>query len=232
MGESGRFTPLSAKRANPTARRGRKATGPTGSVEPPNERENTVSITRTRVTAVMAVAAATLAIGASPALADNTVTQDVTPGARTASVAVLGLTAAPHQHTGRNSTGTMHLDVDDSTGSNAGWNVTIETSDFVWSAGGGGASSGTDIPAANFTLASADVAVHTAGQAVDVTGGPKVPGASPVGALNSARKTVQANTTFGNGTYTQNLDVSLAIPADSAAGTYTGTLTTTITAAP
>jgi len=55
---------------------------------------------------------------------------------------------------------------------------------------------------------------------------------SPAGALDTARKVVQANATYGEGTYDQALGVSLTIPAESRAGTYTGTLTTTVTAAP
>jgi hypothetical protein len=187
---------------------------------------------RLRLAAVAAAAVAVLAIGASPALASDTVTQNVSPGSRTASVANLALTNVSYAHSAQDSAGTMTLSADDSTGSNAGWNVTIQTSAFAWSAGTGGASSGTDIPAANFSLTSAAAPVSTAGQAVDVTGGPKVPSVSPVGTLDSARKTVQADLTFGNGTYTQDLGVNLNVPADSAAGTYTGTLTTTIAAAP
>ncbi len=59
-----------------------------------------------------------------------------------------------------------------------------------------------------------------------------MPTISPVGTLDTARKTVQALVLYGNGTYSQALGVSLKIPAQSAAGTYTGTLTTSITAAP
>jgi hypothetical protein len=169
---------------------------------------------------------------AAPVGAKDTVTQNVTPGTRTASVADLSFPDIAYSHIGQSPTGTMTLTADDSTGSNAGWNVTIQSSDFVWSAGTGGASSGTDIPAANFLLISAATPVSTAGQAVDDTGGPLVPTTSPAGTLDTARKTVQANATFGKGTYTQALDVSLTIPGDSAAGTYTGTLTTTISAAP
>jgi hypothetical protein len=126
----------------------------------------------------------------------------------------------------------MTLTADDSSGSNAGWNVTIQSSAFLWTAGSGGASTGTDIPAANFALTSAAVPTMTAGQAVNVTAtfGPEV-GAS-TGTLDAARKVIQTGPTYGNGTYTQALGVALLIPAHSAAGTYTGTLTTTITAAP
>lgn len=189
-------------------------------------------ISKAKVLGLVGAAALSLAV-ALPALAiDNTVTTNVTPGTRTASIADLGLGSVAYSHTTGTKTGTMTLTADDSTGSNAGWNVTIQSSAFVWSAGTGGAASGTNIPAANFSLTSAAAPVSTAGQAVDVTAGPKVPATSPVGTLDSARKVVQADIAFGNGTYTQALGVSLSIPAQSAAGTYTGTLTTTIAAAP
>jgi hypothetical protein len=188
--------------------------------------------TRLRLAAVAAATFSVLAIGASPALADDTVTQSVAAGSRTASVANLNLGGVSASHADQESAGTMVLTADDSTGSNAGWNVTVQTTNFVWSPGSGGASSGADIPAGNFSITSAAAPVSTDGQAVDATGGPKVPASSPVGTLDSPRKTVQAEAAFGNGTYTQDLGVNLTVPADSAAGTYTGTLTTTISAAP
>jgi hypothetical protein len=186
-----------------------------------------------RILATSAIAGA-LALGvAVPAFATaTTVTQGVTAGSRTASVSSPALADINYAHTAQNNPGSMVLTADDSTGSNAGWNVTMQSSAFVWSAGSGGALSGADIPAVNFSLTSAAALTATAGQAVDPTDGPKVPTTSPVGTLDQTRKTAQANAAFGNGTYTQDLGVSLTIPADSAAGTYTGTLTTTISAAP
>ena len=181
---------------------------------------------RRSLSIVLAVAA-TMAL-ALPVAAADSVTQAVTAGERSASVADLALGSVAYSHSAQTQTGTMTLTADDSTGSNAGWNVTVLTSSFAFSGGTGG----TAIPAANFSLTSAAAPVMTAGQAIDVTAGPKVPTTSPVGTLDSARKTVQANASFGNGTYTQALGVSLSIPAQSAAGTYTGTLTTSITAAP
>lgn len=185
-----------------------------------------------RLGLAIGLTAALAAAIAAPAGATNSVTQSVTPGTRSASVADLALPALSYSNNSQTATGSMTLTADDSTGSNAGWNVTVLSSAFVWTAGSGGASSGTNIPATDFSLASAATPVATAGQAVSTTGGPMVPTISPVGTLDTARKTVQANTTFGNGTYTQALGVSLTIPAMSAAGTYTGTLTTTIAAAP
>ena len=180
-----------------------------------------------RAMGIVLAVAATMAL-AMPVAAADSVTQAVTAGTRTASVADLTLGNVAYSHSAQTQTGTMTLTADDSTGSNAGWNVTILSSSFAFTDGTGG----TAIPAANFSLTVADAPAMTAGQAIDVTAGPKVPEISPVGTLDSARKTVQADATFGNGTYTQDLDVSLDIPAQSAAGTYTGTLTTTIGSAP
>ena len=177
------------------------------------------------VGAVAVATTAAVTLGASPALAENAVTQAVTAGSRTASVADLALTGKAYSHAAQTSAGTMTLTADDSSGTDAGWNVTILTSAFV-------GSTGQNIAATNFSLSSAAAPTATAGQAVDATGGPKVPTISPVGTLDAARKTVDANVGFGKGSYTQALGVSLAIPAQTLAGTYTGTLTTTIAAAP
>ena len=129
------------------------------------------------------------------------------------------------------SDGTMVLTADDSTGSGAGWNVTIVSSDFVWV---GTANGGFDIPAANLSLSSAAVPVMIAGQVVNVAAatGPQVPPTSPLGTLDTPRKTISATAAYGSGTYSQGLGITLAIPAMSRVGVYTGTLTTTITSAP
>jgi hypothetical protein len=178
----------------------------------------------------LSLGAGALLVGtiAGPAFAADEVSQAVSAGSRTASVADLALDAVTTTHEDQDSAGSMTLTADDSSGSGAGWNVTILSSDFVYS----GTNDGTDIAASNFSLTSAAAPVATAGDAVDATNGPMVPETSPVGSLDQARKTVQANAAYGEGTYTQALGVSLEIPAESRAGTYTGTLTTTIASAP
>lgn len=180
---------------------------------------------------IAALALATIASAAIvlPAGAVNTVTQTVNAGTRSASIADASLGAVSYSHSAQTSPGTLVLTADDSSGSGAGWNVTVQTSAFVYS----GSFGGTNIPAASFSLTSASGATSTAGEAVDGTGGPKVPSTltPPVG-LDTARKTLQADATYGEGTYTQNLGVSLSIPAQSRVGTYTGTLTVTIAAGP
>jgi hypothetical protein len=184
-----------------------------------------------RVTAGLGAAALLAGTLAGPALGANTVTQAITGDGLTASVANLTLTSVDYQNNAHNVTGAMVLTVDDSTGSGAGWHVTIESSDFVWV---GTAIGGTDIPAANFALTSADAPVRVAGQAVSValSTGPQVPPTSPVGTLDTPRKTLVATAAYGAGSYTQGLGVTLTIPAQSRVGVYTGTLTTTITSAP
>ena len=181
----------------------------------------------------LGLAAAALLVGtvASPAFAANTVIQAITGSGLTASVADVTLASVAYQNNAHDVTGSMVLTADDSTGSGAGWNVTIQSSAFAWV---GTANGGTDIPAAKFALTTAGPAVLVAGQAVGVAAatGPQVPALSPLGTLDSARKVLVATAAYGAGTYTQALGVTLTIPAQSRVGVYTGTLTTTITSAP
>ena len=87
------------------------------------------------------------------------------PVGLTASVADLTLASVAYQNAAHDVTGTMTLTADDSTGSGAGWNVTIQSSALVWV---GTANGGIDIPAADFALTSAAAPAMIAGQAVSV----------------------------------------------------------------
>ena len=184
-----------------------------------------------RVALAIGAGALLVASVAGPAAAADTVILSITGSGLTASVADLTLTSVPYQNAAHNVTGSMVLTADDSTGSGAGWNVTIISSAFVWV---GTANGGTNIPAANFALTSAAAPAMIAGQVVNVAAstGPQVPPTSPFGTLDTARKTLVATAAYGQGTYSQALGVTLTIPAMSRVGTYTGTLTTTITSAP
>jgi hypothetical protein len=186
---------------------------------------------RRRLTLGVASCALLAATLAGPAAAADTVSLAITGSGLTASVANLTLTSVAYQNAAHSVNGTMVLTADDSTGSGAGWNVTIQSSAFVWV---GTANGGADIPAANFAISSAAAPTLIAGQVVSATAatGPQVPTVSPVGALDTARKTLQATAAYGAGTYSQALGVTLTIPAQSRVGVYTGTLTTTITSAP
>lgn len=145
----------------------------------------------------------------------------------TASVADLNLPSVTSSHVAQTTTGTMTLTVTDSA-AGAGWNVTILSSALAYS----GANAGTSIPAANLSITEARSPALVSGQAIDPSGGPKVPLSGTTGTLDVARKTIQADVGYGGGTYTQDLGVSLVVPADSRAGTYTATLTVTASAGP
>lgn len=166
---------------------------------------------------------------AGPASA-ATVTQQITGGGLTASVADLTLPSVSYQNAAHDVIGTMVVTADDSRGTGAGWSVTVQGSAFVFS----GAAGGTDIPAANFALTSAQQPVWIAGQAVSLiaANGPQIPPTIVYGSLETPIKTIRATAAYGSGTYSQDLGVTLTIPAQSYVGTYTGTLTTTISATP
>lgn len=147
--------------------------------------------------------------------------------ALTASIADLSLPAVTSSHVAQTSTGTMTLTVTDSA-PGGGWNVTILSSGLAYS----GPHGGTSIPAANLSITEARSPALASGQAIDPSGGPKVPPSGASGALDVARKTIQAEVGYGGGTYSQELVVSLVVPADSRAGTYTASLTVTVSAGP
>ena len=174
--------------------------------------------------------AAALALSTAPmAHADNGIDIAVTGGTRTASIANVSLTGVSYSHSVQAQTGNMTLTADDSTGSGAGWNVTVQSSVFDYT---GSATDGADIPAASFSITTANAPAMTAGQAIDATNGPKVPASGATGTLDTAHKVIQSNASYGLGTYTQALAVSLALPAQSRAGDYSALLTVTNSVAP
>ncbi len=181
----------------------------------------------------IAVVASAILIAAfgGPVLATNIVVQEITGSGLTASLSDLVLTDVAYQNAAHPVTGTMVLTAEDNTGTGAGWNVTVLASDLVWV---GSANGGANIPAAALALTAAAAPVLVSGQLIGVAAatGPQVPPTSPLGSLDTPRKVLSATAAYGAGTYTQALGMTLTIPAMSRVGTYTGTLTTTITAAP
>lgn len=165
-------------------------------------------------------------------------------GALSASVADMSLAAVSYAHTERTTNGSLTLTAED-TGRqecillvcstvNDGWNVTLRASDFAYS----GPNDGTAIPAANLVITIAHPPTRVSGQEISATGGPRTTGVT--GTLDVSRKTLQADgpsggltpTYYGIGTYQQGIDVALTVPGGSRAGTYTTTLTVTISAGP
>jgi hypothetical protein len=169
---------------------------------------------------------ALVALSVAPARAGtSTVALALQAGTRTASLTNATLTQLTYAHANQHQTGSMTLTADDSTGSGLGWNVTVVSSAIVYS----GSNGGTDIPATNLAITTANTPAMTAGQAVDPTDGPLAGTAS---SLDQARKVIYANANFGQGTYTQLLAIDLLVPGMARAGTYTGTLTVTVASGP
>lgn len=164
------------------------------------------------------------------ALATAAVVLAFAPGVRaalSASIADLSLPAVTTSHAEQMTSGTMMLTVTQSTVS-LGWSVTIQAGPFTYA----GPYGGSDIPAAHFAITAAAAPTRVSGQAIDPVGGPKVPASGATGTLDAARKTIQALTAFGTGTYRQELAVGLRVPANSRAGTYTAQLTVTTSTSP
>jgi hypothetical protein len=171
--------------------------------------------------AVSAVTAAALVVSPAAFAADSDVAVNVTGGSQSASFANAALTPVTTSHSATTSNGALLLTADDSTGTGAGWTVTAAVSDFAYT----GAHNGVAIDASNFSIVPSTV-TSTAGQG---TGG-LIVGAG--GSLDTARTVLSAAADSGMGTYSQAVDAALNVPADSFVGTYTGTLTTTMTAGP
>jgi len=159
--------------------------------------------------------------------------------ALTASVADLALPAASYSHAAQTTAGTLTLTATDTgllgTGlTNSGWNVTVQSSNFAYS----GPNAGAPIAASNLAITAAHPPTRVSGQQISSTGGPRT--TKVIGTLNTARKTLQADgptglvtlTYYGIGTYRQQMDVRLTVPGQAPVGTYTATLTVTISSGP
>lgn len=164
----------------------------------------------------------------TPAFAAGTVTQVINCGGNgnslSANIADLNLTAATFSTSQQDSQGILALVAGEAGCAAKGWNVTVQASDWAKQEGGAG------IPASNFALTQVTNPTVKSGQGIDNHGGPRA--VNETGTLNQSRKVLQANPGYGLGTYEQNLNVKLTIPAYTLPGTYKTTVTTTITAAP
>lgn len=197
-----------------------------------------------RVLSLLGAAALGLTLVA-PALADPvTVTTTVPTGTLTATLASSTLTLSGYPSSGAGTaTLTTTLTVDDPTGlangNNSGWNVTLEqTGNFSCTNctyQGTGTNTSITIAKTNMSLSSAGSIALVAGQDIDGTSGPIVPGSlsTPAGlGGGSAVKVITAADDYGNGRYTESIGFSLNVPQYTRPGTYNGTMTMTLTAAP
>ena len=107
----------------------------------------------------------------------------------------------------------------DSTGSGAGWNVTLTVSDLV--------NGGSTIAASSMTMAAPLVAPANG---ASLTG---VAGHATTGNLSSGEKIVTAGTGDGDGTYLVSPAIlTVTVPPGATAGTYAGTATIAVVSGP
>ncbi|MBK5220624.1 MAG: WxL domain-containing protein [Thermoleophilia bacterium] len=167
------------------------------------------------------IAAAALAFPASALAATATPTGTVTAGSLS-----LTTTAAPTFSTTLNGTDQtptypLPLTIEDLTGTGAGWNTTITSTEFT---------TGGETPHTLSTTASSMTGVTNAcvegAACTDPTNAIAYPLSVPAGAIAPAAvKFFNAAAETGMGVFTNTPTVGVSIPADTYAGTYTSTIT-------
>lgn len=129
--------------------------------------------------------------------------------------------------TNQTASGTMLLDVNDPTGSNAGWNITLSGTSWAGPTGAnlsntsatvtGAVNNGCD---ASSTCTLATNSVSYAALTV------------PLGSSPTPAKIYNAAVNTGEGEQNMTLSYNLAVPANTTAGAYTSTWTVTLASAP
>lgn len=152
----------------------------------------------------------------------SAVTAGIAAGTRSAMLTTAAFAQVIFSHSEQTPTTTATLTIDDLTGTNAGWSVTESASDLVWSAITGGPANGADLPSSALSITNVG--------AVTTTQGDPWSGDTNIGSLGSPVAVLATAT--GNGSYFVRLTFTLTIPGQAAVGTYAGTITTTIAAAP
>jgi hypothetical protein len=175
------------------------------------------------MTTVGVLVAGSLLVASSAFAADPStpnVTQTVTAGTMTASATSITLGDVVTAHTVVDATGSMDFSADDSTGAGAGWTASEAMTDLI--------PVSTD-PAGAIPIPVGDITITTGALTSGL--GEGATGVTPAGTitLSTDETTIlSATPEDGMGAYTLAPALSVAIPADTYAGAYTGTLTTTI----
>jgi hypothetical protein len=167
-----------------------------------------------------------------PAPYDETeadISATVNAGLRSASLAEVSFAAATVSHNDQDVVTESALSVNDLSGTAAGWQVTLEASDLVFTAGPDSHIENDAIDASNVFVKGKDFAGAT-DTTSSVTG--VTLASSTLTALGSPYVVLSALDAQGEGAYVANLTFSLNIPANSRNGGYSGTITTTMSVAP
>lgn len=180
----------------------------------------------TRLTAGLSLAAA-LALGfVVPALADTVTGSATITGGQLTEVASGGPTfSATLDGTDQTATSSFNVDVVDATGTGSGWKLQIAMDQFATADAEPhtlplDATSVTNVTAASSGTSTAPVNSVT------------YPLVVPAGASATPATLFSADANTGMGSFTLTPDLSVSIPANSYAGTYTSTITLSIVSGP
>jgi hypothetical protein len=171
-----------------------------------------------------ALVALSLVFGStSSTLAENSVSVGVVGGERSAHASTVAFETVLSDDGQYVQIGTATLFVDDASGTNAGWQVTISALEP------GSVDSSEVTRASDITvLADLSAPLHLTGQKIDAHGGPFLPGVSTAGDLRSPRTVLVSEPGFGKGSYRQEITIIRALPSDYAARDSAMTLSVTI----
>jgi len=176
----------------------------------------------------------TLAIGTAVAIAcaapsaalaaSATVTGTITAGSLTLATAAAPTFSAVLNGTDLTSSYNLAMTATDSTGSGAGWNTTITSTQLT---------TGSHTLATTASSITGLTSVCAQGTCTNPTNSVTYPLGVPAGATPpTAVKFFNATTNTGMGQFTLTPAVQVAIPADTFAGTYTSTITLAVVAGP
>jgi hypothetical protein len=157
------------------------------------------------------------------------IVQSITGGGQpTVTIDAVSLTAASYSTDEQYSPGQLGYTINAESGTAPGWSVSVQAGDLIYSGEHGGA----NIPAANLSVSAATAPGYVSGDPIDPANGPFAPVGGATGPLDQPRTVLVANSGYGDGSYNQNLNLSLAIPGGASPGSYSGTITFTVVAGP
>lgn len=157
------------------------------------------------------------------------IVQSITGGGQpTITVNTVSLAPASYSAEQQNSPGQLGFTINAENGTAPGWSVSVQAGDLVYS----GENGGTNIPATNLAVSTANAPGYVSGGPIDPGNGPFAPAGGATGSLDQPRTVLVSNAGYGDGTYTQNLDLTLTIPGGASPGNYSGTITFTVATGP
>jgi putative surface cell wall-binding protein len=172
-----------------------------------------------RLIVALAAAAASVVPAQSALAATATVTGNVNAGTLSISTSATPSFSVTLDGTDKTGSYTVPTTVTDATGSGAGWNLTITSTQFTT---GGGSPSTLATNASSIT----GVTNTCATTCVSPTNSTTYPVGVPAGSSPpTAVKYFNAAATTGGGKFTNTPAVDVSVPANSAVGTYSSTLT-------